>query len=222
MTEEKPKYTRIIDTITGPWEKRNLPKMAAALPQWVTPDLLTLLGLIAAVLIFTGYILTWYSKWWILLTNFALVLHWYGDSLDGTLARVRKIERERYGYFVDHTCDVITIFLLCIGLGFSPFANIATGLLLATTYFALNIYVHIATYTENTFQLSYSFCGPTEVRIVVIIANSIAVLWNPLIGTFQGFNITVMDIACLLLSLIFILIFFVVSIKDAIKLNLEY
>jgi len=145
MREEK-KAKRVIDTITGPWERRNLPKMARALPSWVKPDHLTVLGIVAGFIIAAGYILTWQSRWWLLLANLGLLIHWYADSLDGTLARVRRVEREQYGYFVDHICDAFTTVIVTIGLGLSPLMKLETALFLTIGYLLLNIYANTCSY----------------------------------------------------------------------------
>jgi phosphatidylglycerophosphate synthase len=213
------KAKRVIDTLTGPFEMRVLPRMAAALPGWVTPDHLTLLGIIAALLIGAGYLLTHLSMYWILLVNAALVLHWYADSLDGTLARVRKIERERYGYFVDHICDAVTTFIACLGFGASPFMDLRVGMFLAIGYFMMNIYVHTATYAKGEFKISYGKLGPTEVRIVVFIVNIIIIFWNPVVYHVYGDPLRALDVAGIAAGIIFLAIFAVCSIRDAVSLD---
>ncbi|MFW6134170.1 MAG: CDP-alcohol phosphatidyltransferase family protein [Elusimicrobiota bacterium] len=217
--KQEQEYKRVIDTFTGPWEKKFLPKMAAGLPGWVTPDILTALGLFSALVIAGGYILTFYSREWIFLSSAGLILHWFADSLDGTLARVRKIERENYGYFVDHISDVATVLLLCAGLGLSPLMNMRTALLLAIGYLLLNIYTHIDIHTEGVFRLSYGRLGPTEVRIVIIILNSIVYFWNPFILKIKGIMLTALDLGGAVIGAILYMIFIVVSIKTAIRLD---
>jgi len=217
--ENQEKASRVIDTLTGPFEKKYLPKMAAALPAWVNPDHLTVLGIFAAIVIGAGYLLTWQSIHWLWLSNAGLILHWYADSLDGTLARVRHIERERYGYFVDHICDAITVLFLCFGLGLSPLMNLNVAMLLIITYFLLNIYVHIMAYAQNEFRLSYSKIGPTEVRIIVFLLNTGIFIWNPTSVEYRGHTLTALDIGGLIIAGIFFIVFVAVSIKDAIKLD---
>ena len=219
METDKKKAKRVIDTLTGPIEMRILPKMAASLPGWVMPDHLTFLGIIAALLIAGGYLLTHFSPWWIVLVNGALILHWYADSLDGTLARVRKIERERYGYFVDHICDAVTTFLLCLGFGASPFMDLRVGMFLAIGYFMMNIYVHTATYAKGEFKISYGKLGPTEVRMVIFIVNIIIVFWNPVVYHIYEAPIRALDLAGITAGIILLIIFTVCSIRDAIVLD---
>lgn len=219
--ENQEKAERVIDTFTGKFEKRVLPKMAAALPSWVVPDHLTVLGIFAALVIGGGYVLTYLSLDWIWLVNFGLILHWYADSLDGTLARVREIERERYGYFVDHLCDAITVLFLCLGLGLSPLMHLSVALAISVTYYLLNIYVHIMAYTQHVFRISYYKIGPTEVRILIFLLNIMILVWNPNVVNYRGVSITALDIGGLIITSVFFIVFVVVSIKDAIKLDRE-
>ena len=213
------KAKRIIDTLTGPWEKRNLPKMAEALPGWVTSDHLTFLGIIAAFVIAAGYILSRFSTWWLWLSNFGLVVHWYGDSLDGTLARVRHREREKYGYFVDHIADAWAILVICLGMGLSALMDMRVALFLVIGYFLLNIYVHIMAYTRGVFRISYGRFGPTEVRMFIFAINIVLIFWNPRVISFRGDPITALDLAGLVLGILFVVIFVTSSIKDAIELD---
>jgi len=217
--ENQQKAKRIIDTLTGPWEKRNLPKMAAALPCWISSDHLTILGIIAAIIISLGYILTWYSSWWLMLANFGFLLHWWADSLDGTLARVRHEEREQYGYFVDHICDAFSTVIILMAFGFSPLMRLDVGLFLAIGYLMLNIYAHVGAYSEGIFRLSYAKLGPTEVRILVVIVNTILIFWNPVVFILNQNPWTIIDIVGGLMAGLFLLVFVIVSIIDSLKLD---
>ena len=219
--ENQEKAERVIDTFTGSFEKRYLPKMAKALPSWVTPDHLTVLGIFAAIIIGGGYVLTYISLNFLWLVNFGLILHWYADSLDGTLARVRSIERERYGYFVDHLCDALTVLFLCYGLGLSPLMHLSVALTIGITYYLLNIYVHIMAYTQHKFQLSYYKVGPTEVRILIFLLNVMILVWDPNVMNFRGVSVTALDIGGIIISVVFFIVFIVASLKDAIKLDRE-
>ncbi len=219
MERADEKAKRVIDTFTGPWERRNLPKLAAALPAWVNPDHLTLLGIVAAFVIAAGYILVRFSRAWLILSNLGLVLHWFADSLDGTLARVRHIERERYGYFVDHICDAWTVLVVCVSLGASPLMDMRVALFVAVGYFLMNIYVHIAAYSEGVFRLSYARMGPTEIRMLLFAVNIVLIFWNPVVTHLRGAPLRALDIGGLAVAAGFIVIFVVSSIKDAIKLD---
>ena len=217
--ENQKKAKRIINTWTGPWEKRNLPKMAAALPSWISSDHLTVLGIIAALVISLGYVLTNYSPWWLMLANFGFFLHWWADSLDGTLARVRHREREQYGYFVDHMCDAFSTAIILVAFGLSPLMRLDISLFLTIGYLLLNIYAHVGAYTEGIFRLSYAKVGPTEIRILVVIVNTILIFWNPTVLVLNNQPWKVVDVVGAILAGVFVIVFVIVGIKDAIRLD---
>ncbi|HEY3295554.1 MAG TPA: CDP-alcohol phosphatidyltransferase family protein [bacterium] len=186
---------RINNISLGPFERRVLPWMARRLPAWVMPDHLTYLGQFAALLIGFSYWLTHYSLDWLWLTNFAFVLHWYGDSLDGTLARVRNIQRERYGFFVDHYSDAVAVFLICMGMGVSPIMDLRVALMLIVGYYAMMMLVYLVSLARDVFKISFGGFGPTEVRLATIIAN--IVVWslhNPTVITIDGVPLTLFSV----------------------------
>src|SRR5512144_2223728 len=129
------------------FERWALPRLAASLPHWVVPDHLTALGIVAATAVAVAYMLTTRNPHWLWLANGALVVHWFGDSLDGTLARVRKIERPRYGFYLDHLTDAYSTTAIGLGLGFSPYMLLAVGLAIVIAYLILSINVYLETHT---------------------------------------------------------------------------
>jgi archaetidylinositol phosphate synthase len=162
----------------APLEKRCLIWLAQHAPAWVNSDHLTALGLVA--LLGAGL-----SYWWarsnpmgLYAVIVCLALNWLGDSLDGTLARVRNRQRPRYGFYVDHVVDAFGALFLLGGLGLSGFMSerIALGLLIS--YLMLSIEVYLATYTLGTFQISFWKFSPTELRILLAIG-SVALLRHP-------------------------------------------
>lgn len=190
---------RIILGWTGRFERKYLPRMAAALPGWVTPDILTVTGIVASLLIGVLYFFSKTSPTWLWVINGLFVIHWYADSLDGTLARVRHIERPRYGFFLDHSADAIAALFILLGLGLSPHMDlrVAFGLLLA--YYLMMIYVLLRAYTLREFKISFGRMGPTEIRIGLILVN--VVLWvqnvwfdSDRLATLLGVPIRLMDI----------------------------
>jgi archaetidylinositol phosphate synthase len=217
--DDQQKAKRIINTLTGTWEKKNLPRWAAALPPWINPDHLTVLGILSGFIIGAGYILCRYSHWWLLLTNFGLFVHWYADSLDGTLARIRHKERERYGYFVDHLSDAWTTIVLCISIGFSTLMQLDIALFVALGYLLMMVYAHVRAYTHHDFILSYGRFGPTELRIVIGLLNFVLIFWNPVIYQNGEYIRTLLDAAGFIIACIFVIIFISVGIRDAIRLD---
>jgi phosphatidylglycerophosphate synthase len=180
-------HTRINDTLLGNIEKKALLWLAARMPAWVVPDTLTLLGLLASFIIFLSYSLTFYDKAFLWLASFGFLLNWFGDSLDGTLARYRKIERPRYGFFVDHMIDSVSEALIFIGLGFSPYLRFDLALLALISYMLLATYVYLVTYVNGVFRISFARLGPTETRVLAILANTwVFFAANPTVRLFKN------------------------------------
>jgi phosphatidylglycerophosphate synthase len=121
------------------------------------------------------YVLSGFNSAWLWAINALLVVHWFADSLDGTLARVRKIERPRYGFFIDHSADAIAALFICLGLGLSPHMDLRVAFGLLLSYYLMMIYVLLRAYTLHEFKIAFGRLGPTEIRIVLILAN--IVIW---------------------------------------------
>jgi phosphatidylglycerophosphate synthase len=153
-------------------EKRVLRAIARRLPRWVLPDDLTALGVVAAIAICAAYQLSNDGRGWLWVASALLVVHWLGDSLDGTLARVREIQRPRYGYYLDHLVDAVSTALIGIGLGLSPWMLLSVGTLLVVGYLVLSINVYLESQAFGRFSIGYGFIGPTEVRLLLIGLNS--------------------------------------------------
>jgi len=213
------KAKRINRSLTHRLEERYLPRMARSLPDWVQSGHLTVLGIISSFVIAGSYLLTHYSLWWLMAANAALVVHWYADSLDGTLARVRNNERERYGYYVDHLSDVWTVFIVAMALGLSPLIPMSLAFYIALSYFLMNVYVHVNAYTNRVFLLSYARLGPTEFRLMLIVINTMVIFWNPILFQWNQVPFTAMDIGGLLLGSVFTLTFIYKSLSGASELQ---
>ncbi len=164
---------RIQTSILNPLEKRALRNIASRLPRWVTSDGLTALGVAGAVVVLVGYALTPLSAAWLWLANLGFFINWFGDSLDGTLARVRQQQRPLYGFYIDHNLDCVCAFLMVLGAGMSAYMSMWTALLIATVYFMLDVFVMINTHLKNEFQLTFAKLGPTELRLSIVIINTI-------------------------------------------------
>lgn len=160
-------------------EKRLLRWVAARLPRAVLPDHLTLLALAGAVVTTAGYTLANRAPEYLWLASAGLVIHWFGDSLDGTLARVRKIERPKYGFYVDHLADGVATAMIGLGLGFSPYMLLSVGLAIVVSYLILSINIYLETITQATFRFDYGILGPTEARIALIALNTAALVLGP-------------------------------------------
>jgi phosphatidylglycerophosphate synthase len=175
-------------------EKRVLTAIARHLPRWVLPDDLTALGVASAIGICIAYLATNADHGWLWVASALLVVHWLGDSLDGTLARVRRIERPRYGYYLDHLVDAISTACIGIGLGLSPFMLLATGALIVVAYLMLSINVYLESYALGRFSIGYGRLGPTEVRVVLIALNVALALGARLNFELAGIGVTAFDV----------------------------
>lgn len=159
---------RVQKNILARPERRLLDWLCANMPRWVTPDLLTTAGVFGAILTFAGYALSGLGIGWLWLAIVGYVVQWFGDSLDGSLARWRHIERPSYGYFIDHSCDGIVTLLILAGMGFSPFVRVDVAMFTVTGYLLLSIHAYLAARVMGEFKLSYGIAGPTELRFVLI------------------------------------------------------
>ncbi|SKB35875.1 CDP-alcohol phosphatidyltransferase family protein [Sphingopyxis flava] len=196
--------TRIQQNILARSERRILNWLCARLPRWVTPDQLTLLGFGGAVLVAAGYMLSWIDDEWLGLSLVGYIVNWFGDSLDGSLARWRHIERPSYGYFVDHSVDGLAIVLIVGGLGASPYFRLDVALLGAIGYLLLAIHTFLSAKVLGEFRLSYMAGGPTELRLVLMAMTMIMPLVGgaPVLGTdFSAFDLFGLVVASVLVTL---------------------
>lgn len=189
-------HKRVNDILLGPLERPALQFFARNMPAWVTPDKLTTFGILGSVLVFVSYLLTRYDPAFLWLASLGFVINWFGDSLDGTLARYRNIQRPIYGFFVDHSLDAVSETLVFIGLGLSPYVRLDLALLALVGYLLMSILVYIRTCVDGVFKISYGKLGPTEVRLLAIIANTILFFssnpqWNTSVGTFGIYDLFV-------------------------------
>lgn len=208
-------HKRVIDTFTGPTEKRVLRWLALRMPPWMNPDILTIIGVVGSLIIFFGYWLCILHPAFLWLASFGFVVNWFGDSLDGTLARVRKIERPLYGFFIDHTVDAINEAMVFLGLGLSPFVRFELAALALIGYLMLSVLVYVRTCVKGEFVISYVGLGPTEARLIAILANClIFFVGNPIVSIYR-FSATVYDWIAIAVIILLFVIFLATLIKHA-------
>lgn len=181
-------------------EKRALQAIARRLPRWILPDDLTIVGILAAVAICGAYQLSNESSAWLWVASALLVVHWLGDSLDGTLARVRGIQRPRYGYYLDHLVDAASTVLIGIGLGLSPYMLVSLGTLVVVAYLVLSINVYLESQALGRFSIGYGLIGPTEVRVLLIALNTALALGLELRFDLLGNSLTALDLAAVAIA----------------------
>ncbi len=156
-------------------ERRVLRAIAATLPDRVSPNHLSGVGVVGAVGAGAAYALSAIDVRWLWAASLMLVVNWFGDSLDGTLARVRIMERPRYGYYLDHIIDAFNTAVVGVGIGLSPFVEIELALVLVVVYLMLSVNVYLESTVFGVFKMAYGKIGPTEGRILLVIANAVLV-----------------------------------------------
>ena len=171
MSEDKKQAARIQTSILNPLEKKVLVWLAQRMPAWVTSDMLTFVGFLGAIVMATGYALANLNLNWLWLSCLGLLINWFGDSLDGPLARVRNTQRKTYGFYIDHNVDVINETIMFVGVGLSPLVNMSFAMFALVAYFMLSIYVYIDCHLKGEMRLTYAGMGPTEFRLILIIVN---------------------------------------------------
>jgi phosphatidylglycerophosphate synthase len=207
---------RLQNSILNSTEKKVLIWIAERMPQRLNSDHLTIIGFTGALLSAAGYILSNYSIDFLWLASFGLVVNWFGDSLDGTLARVRKVQRPFYGFFIDHTIDGLTVLVISLGAGLSPLISFSVAMLVLVGYLLLSISTYINTYLEHEFRISYGKLGPTEFRLIVILVNTMFI-YLP-IGNQQlsvvGHTFKLFDVIGFVIALALFSIYMISFIKD--------
>lgn len=213
---------RIQTSVLNGIEKKALVWLAERQPKWVSSDMLTFIGFVGAAIVAAGFVLSNFSAQWLWLSSLGLVVNWYGDSLDGTLARVRNVQRPIYGYYVDHTIDCINEGLMFVGVGLSPFVHLELALAAYALYLIMTINVSINAHLKGEFRLTYAKMGPTEFRLLIIIANTIIIAfcgirnWSRSINAFGVcYQLRVLDIVAVAVILTLVLMLLFTFIGDA-------
>jgi phosphatidylglycerophosphate synthase len=218
---------RVNDSFLGPWERPALAWIAARMPAAIVPDQLTAFGVLGAFLTAAGYVLSRWSLTWLWLASAGLLINWFGDSLDGTLARVRRIERPRYGFFIDHTSDLFCQVITFVSLGVSPLAHFGAACLGLITFLLAFVYSLITAHARATMRITYFYFGPTEIRALLLLGNLLTlpagvVVLDPWLPPLPGAgSVTLHDFGIALLSLAGLTAIGAVAIGDARALAAE-
>ncbi|MXO71366.1 CDP-alcohol phosphatidyltransferase family protein [Altererythrobacter buctensis] len=160
---------RIQTSITSRAEQALIAWLCPRLPHWWTPDRLTALGMLGSFMVALGFVLSHWGRDWLFLAMLGFVVNWFGDSLDGSIARHRKIERPDYGYFIDHSLDALSQAMLVLGMGLSPYLRMDTALFGLVGYLLLSVHTFISARVLGVFRLTYLGSGPTEMRMMLIV-----------------------------------------------------
>ena len=207
------------DSIVAPLEKRILARLAARMPGWVNPDHLTLLGFAGMALAGLSYYLARWNRWMLLASVAFLAVNWFGDSLDGTLARYRNRQRPRYGFYVDHMVDALGILFLIGGLGLSGYMSPLVAMALMIAYYLLSIEIYLATYTIGVFKLSFGIWGPTELRILLA-AGNIALIFQKS-AQFAGHSYLLADVGAVVAIAVLALLALYSAVRNTLRLYAE-
>ncbi len=219
---EGKRAVRIQTSILNGAEKKLLVWLAERQPKWVVSDLLTIVGMIGSVMIAAGFILSNGNVNWLWLSIAGFIVNWYGDSLDGTIARVRGTQRPIYGYYLDHSVDVFNEAFMFIGIGLSYLMRLDIALLVFILYLCMTLNVSINAHLKSEFKLTYGKLGPTEFRVIAIILIMLIIFIPP----FREFHTSVslfgkeialgpLDIPGLVIMLILTIIYINTFIHDA-------
>lgn len=185
-------------------ERALLAAIVRRLSPSTTPNHLTAIGLFGAVLAAAGFVACNWSSSFLPLVVLGLFLNWFGDSLDGTLARYRRTERPRYGFFIDHSSDLISQSLIVMGLGFSPYLSVSSALFVLSLYLLMSSYTYLKVVTGGVHRLSYGGLGATEFRILVALWSIFAEWAGPGMGEAPIIDVVIASLAaCTFLFFVF-------------------
>ncbi|RPI25092.1 MAG: CDP-alcohol phosphatidyltransferase [Chloroflexota bacterium] len=187
-------HKRVNDILLGPLERPVLRWLAAHMPAWINPDILTGIGVVGAVITFFGYVLSFFDRNFLWLASLGFVINWFGDSLDGTLARYRNIQRPIYGFYVDHSVDAFSIMVVFTGMGLSPYISFGIACMALVGYLLMVILVCLDTCVRGEFKISYSKIGPTEMRVIAILLNTAMYFFGFPSLQIASFKIMIFDI----------------------------
>jgi len=152
--------------ITAKIEKRAIDWLCPRIPKWINSDMLTAIGILGNVLVAASFVLGFFYKWVLFFIPLGLFINWFGDSLDGSLARYRKVTRPNFGYYLDKMVDALCVLIVTLGLGLSGFVKIEIAMIFAVMYLLMMTHVHLVVHTQNKSKNSFGLLGPTEVRIL--------------------------------------------------------
>lgn len=226
VTTDIKKHQRVNNILLGPLERPALKWLAAHMPGWVTPDICTIIGLLGSFGVAISYFLSLYDRSFLWLASFGFLLNWFGDSLDGTLARYRHIERPIFGFFVDHTIDVFSAAIIFLGLGLTPYVSFDIACLALIAYLLLCALVFLRTSVIGEFKISYSYLGPTEIRALAVLLNTAMYFGGVrtaslLLGPVGQISFTPYDLVVALIALILFFFFLMTAIQEIARLAKE-
>src|SRR4029453_3673730 len=221
MDPSKTADVRVNDSFLAPLERSALQWLCKHMPARMTPDILTVIGIIGGIVMAAAYWLCNLNKNFLWIVDLGLVINWFGDSLDGSLARYRRIERFKYGYFVDHTVDITTQTIVLLGLGVSPFVHFNYALLALVGYLHIGILTYIDTAVSGVYKISYGKIGPTEVPLFVTPLNPLFFSANNPLTHMGRVSIFFFDAIVLCVAIAFFLYFLGFTLQRMMELKIQ-
>lgn len=207
--------------VTAKAEERAKEIICPRIPKWIGPDHLTIIGIIGIIIVSVGFVLGFMNRYYLGLVPLGLIINWFGDSFDGSIARYRKRTRPNYGYYIDKIVDAVVMIIFGLGLGLSGFVKIEVAILLTAIYLAMMINVDLLVYVKGESKNSFGWFGPTEIRIIGIIVSIIMFFMPVKSYDIYGYLVTQYDIVVLVLSGLMFLVLISEIIKNGIRLNKE-
>jgi archaetidylinositol phosphate synthase len=217
------RHKRVNDSLLGPLERPALKWLAANVPAWVSPDVCTVIGMMGALVIMISYALSMIDRNFLWIASLGFVINWFGDSLDGTIARHRHIERPIFGFFIDHTTDAFNEVMIFLGLGMTPYVSFTIACLALIAYLLLSVLVYVRTCAMGEFKISSNRMGPTEFRVMTILLNTGMYFgghhsMSLTVGVFGQLAFSVYDVIVAAFALMLLYLFISNAIPDAIRL----
>jgi len=205
--------------ITANAEEKAKEYICPRLPEWMNPDHLTVIGIFGVLISSIGFILGFFNRVWLLLVPLGLIINWFGDSFDGSIARYRKRTRPNYGYYIDKIVDSVVIIMFALGIGLSGFVKIEIALLLAAVYLAMMMHVDLVVHVQNKAQNSFGMFGPTEIRIIGILFTAVMYFVPVTYYNIYGHYLTQYDFGVFGLTVIMFLVLIVNIFRKGIELH---
>ena len=207
--------------LTAKTEEKLKEIICPRIPEWMSPDHLTVIGILGIIIVSAGFVLGFLNRYYLAFVPLGLIINWFGDSFDGSIARYRKRTRPNYGYYIDKIIDAVVIIIFALGLGLSGFVKIEIALLMASVYLALMLNVDLLVYVKGQSKNSFGLFGPTEIRIIGIIV-AIIMFFIPVNSyDIYGYLVSQYDIVVFALSVLMFLILIINIIRNGIKLHRE-
>jgi len=207
--------------ITAKAEERAKEIICPRIPDWMSPDHLTLIGILGIIIVSIGFVFGFLNRYYLALVPLGLIINWFGDSFDGSIARYRKKTRPNYGYYIDKIVDAVVIIIFALGLGLSGFVKIEIALLLASIYLAMMLNVDLLVYVKGEAKNSFGWFGPTEIRIIGIIV-AVIMFFIPVNSyDIYGYLVSQYDIVVFVLSVLMFLILITDIIRNGLELHRE-